>query len=161
MLRAFYYTVFFSPSTLQKNSLKMSSPNSVNSTRFSNSITNDPNNQSKQMPVSIKAKSILQMKAHTIVFILQMRAQTMFLATAVWPLVYPKKESLFCDKTYARFNKVRLHINQQHQKEVEMRNKSDQHKYRQVWKTWISNCCEICTCIDTFDTKLLLFIVKP
>ncbi|KAL4215483.1 hypothetical protein AB4K20DRAFT_1789133 [Rhizopus microsporus] len=49
-------------------------------------------------------------------------------------------ECPFCDKTYTCFNKARLHIYQQHQKEAEVRNKIVV-KYAYA------------SCIDTFDTK--------
>lgn len=148
----------------------MSSPDSLNSTSCSNSIANDPNKKSKQMPDdSLHKNEINSANEGTDDCIHENEIDSKNKGTNNVPsnsnltLGLSKKECPFCDKTYTRFNKARSHINQQHQKEVETRNKgahgrehvynnTNIEKYEKLgYKIVVKYACV--SCIDTFDTK--------
>lgn len=85
----------------------------VFSTSCTNSIDNDSNNKGKQMPDDSLHENEIDSANEGIEDVPSNSNLTL-------------GECPFCDKTYTCFNKARLHIYQQHQKEAEVRNKSDQ-----------------------------------
>ncbi|KAF7726512.1 Plasma membrane t-SNARE, secretory vesicle fusion [Apophysomyces ossiformis] len=139
---------------VRANLLNLSSPDSVISTSGTNSTANDPNNKIKQM---------LDDSLHENETDSADEGTDDIPSNSTLTLALSKKEYPFCDKTYTRFNKARSHIYQQHQMEVEARNKSDQgkeHVYNDTnikkyekrgYRIVVKYACV--SCIDTFDTK--------